>query len=447
MISNGKYDARADVWSLGITAIEMAQMRPPHHDMRPVLKVLFAIASGEPPGLENRDGFSPTFTAFIAHALTKDATERPTSAALLKHDFLQAARRDSLVPLIEKAQYFKANPRPKHRVSDASTATNASGTLRASGRTSIDDGSTIGGTFCAAGDTGTAEGTFCACSTADGGGGGGTLVGGWGGAFAGDRERRLRRRRHARERRHRRRRHVCQPRHLVRYRRRNSTWHRLRDGRRGAQHGRLPTGGTFVGTTPSARLAAEAMPAARHPRCTTAAAALARCASAPRRRRRRHPSHAPPIPRSPMAGRAAGVGRQRRPPAAAGAAAAASAATAGGARTRRYHTVKEGGGRLRSARALSLARGGGCARRRMASWRATPSSARPSARRGARVIPRAASDDALFERAVSTFREKGHAAARRRRAPRASARRAKRESRCRTEGDALRMAMAEAATT
>ena len=67
-----------------------------------------------------------------------EIAERPTSAALLKHDFLQAARRDSLVPLIEKAQYFKANPRPKHRVSDASTATNASGTLRASGRTSIE---------------------------------------------------------------------------------------------------------------------------------------------------------------------------------------------------------------------------------------------------------------------------------------------------------------------
>eukprot|EP00908_Phaeocystis_cordata_P021453 Transcript_3805.p1 GENE.Transcript_3805~~Transcript_3805.p1 ORF type:complete len:335 (-),score=108.32 Transcript_3805:98-1102(-) len=61
VIQNGKYDARADVWSLGITAMELAQCRPPHHEMRPVLKVLFAIASGEPPQLEQPHDFSPTF--------------------------------------------------------------------------------------------------------------------------------------------------------------------------------------------------------------------------------------------------------------------------------------------------------------------------------------------------------------------------------------------------
>ena len=243
---------------------------------------------------------------------------RPASAALLKHDFLQAARRDSLVPLIEKAQYFKANPRPKHRVSDASTATNASGTLRASSRTSIDDGSTIGGTFCAAGDTGTAEGTFCACSTGDGGGGGGTLVGGWGGAFAGDRE--------------------------------SNAYDAggtlvsggTADGGTFVNHGTASDMGTFVqhGTAGGGGSDGDTFGGGgtfvQHDTldAATAAAALAGCASCAR-----GAAGGRPMRRRSRARRWRGARGRRRAAAAAsaaaaGAAAAASAATAGGARTR-----------------------------------------------------------------------------------------------------------------
>ena len=447
VISNGKYDARADVWSLGITAIEMAQMRPPHHDMRPVLKVLFAIASGEPPGLENPDGFSPTFTAFIAHALTKDATERPTSAALLKHDFLQAARRDSLVPLIEKAQHFKANPRPKHRVSDASTATNASGTLRASGRTSIDDGSTIGGTFCAAGDTGTAEGTFCACSTADGGGGGGTLVGGWGGAFAGDRE--------------------------------SNAYDAggtlvsggTADGGTFVNHGTSSDiGGTFVNHGTASEMGGTFV---QHGTASdmggtfvqhgtfggggtfvqhdtldaaTAAAALAGCASCAAAAPPEAPSHAPPIPRSPMAGGAR--------PASGGSGGFSSGGRSGGGGfgghsgrsedEELYHTVKEGAADdFDLQRALSLARGAEAREEADGFMEGDSEFGSTLGSPGPRVIPRAASDDALFERAVSTFREKGGTFGAASASPSGFGAARKPIPRCRTEGDALRMAMAE----
>lgn len=45
------YDYKADVWSLGITLIELAQMEPPNHDMSP-MRVLIKIQKSEPPGLD-----------------------------------------------------------------------------------------------------------------------------------------------------------------------------------------------------------------------------------------------------------------------------------------------------------------------------------------------------------------------------------------------------------
>ena len=91
-------------------------------------------------------------------------------------------------------------------------------------------------------------------------------------------------------------------------------------------------------------------------------------------------------------------------------------------------------------RALSLARGQ--AREEADGFGGRPDFGRPSLA-GARVIPRAASDDALFERAVSTFREKGGTFGAASASPSGFGAARKPIPRCRTEGDALRMAMAE----
>ncbi|EDQ84583.1 uncharacterized protein MONBRDRAFT_30075 [Monosiga brevicollis MX1] len=85
--SSNAYNSRADIWSLGITALELAQRRPPHADLHPI-KVLFKILSGPSPTLDASRGFSSSFHDFVASALVKKPTDRITAGALSKHPFV-----------------------------------------------------------------------------------------------------------------------------------------------------------------------------------------------------------------------------------------------------------------------------------------------------------------------------------------------------------------------
>ncbi|XP_074866053.1 serine/threonine-protein kinase 10 isoform X2 [Carettochelys insculpta] len=81
------YDYKADIWSLGITLIEMAQIEPPHHELNP-MRVLLKIAKSDPPTLNCPSKWSPEFRDFLKTALDKNPETRPSAAQLLEHSFV-----------------------------------------------------------------------------------------------------------------------------------------------------------------------------------------------------------------------------------------------------------------------------------------------------------------------------------------------------------------------
>lgn len=80
------YDCLADIWSLGITLIEMAQMDPPNHDVSP-MRVVIKVQKSDPPILDKPSKWSMYFNDFIAKCLVKNPSERCSASDLLTVSF------------------------------------------------------------------------------------------------------------------------------------------------------------------------------------------------------------------------------------------------------------------------------------------------------------------------------------------------------------------------
>ncbi|XP_058232172.1 TRAF2 and NCK interacting kinase b isoform X3 [Hemibagrus wyckioides] len=81
------YDFKSDLWSLGITAIEMAEGAPPLCDMHP-MRALFLIPRNPAPRLKSKK-WTKKFQSFIDSCLVKNHTQRPSTEQLLKHPFIR----------------------------------------------------------------------------------------------------------------------------------------------------------------------------------------------------------------------------------------------------------------------------------------------------------------------------------------------------------------------
>ncbi|XP_052625412.1 serine/threonine-protein kinase BLUS1 [Lactuca sativa] len=112
------YDFKADIWSFGITALELAHGHAPFSKYPP-MKVLLMTLQNAPPGLDyERDKkFSKSFKEMVAACLVKDPKKRPSSEKLLKHPFFKQARTpdylqrtilDGLPPLGDRFRMLKA---------------------------------------------------------------------------------------------------------------------------------------------------------------------------------------------------------------------------------------------------------------------------------------------------------------------------------------------------
>jgi len=106
MILGHPHTFNVDIWSLGISLLELANGEPPNRDNS--LKAMSQIAiNGIPKPLKDPAKWSPQFQDFIIRTLKSDPNERPSAVELLAHEFLQMGC--SLASLAELLRWKKAN--------------------------------------------------------------------------------------------------------------------------------------------------------------------------------------------------------------------------------------------------------------------------------------------------------------------------------------------------
>lgn len=120
VIKQSGYDHKADIWSLGITALELANGEPPYADIHP-MKVLFLIPKNPAPRLDGN--FTKAFKDFVELCLQRDPKERPTAKDLLRHPFIRRAKKTTyLTELIERHNRWAVTHKSEDDNWDAASA-------------------------------------------------------------------------------------------------------------------------------------------------------------------------------------------------------------------------------------------------------------------------------------------------------------------------------------
>lgn len=103
-MGEGQYDGKVDVWSLGITCVELAERDPPLFNMN-AMSALYHIAQNDPPMLSSPENWSSSFVEFVQECLKKQPSVRPTAEDLLEHAFVVQTRpADILYNLVKRTK-------------------------------------------------------------------------------------------------------------------------------------------------------------------------------------------------------------------------------------------------------------------------------------------------------------------------------------------------------
>ena len=144
------YDTKTDIWSIGITCIELAEKEPPHNELNPT-RVMMKIRKSEAPKLREASKWSRNFHDFLSKCLNKNPDERLTARQLLKHPFLAQFNGDEkTIKILLGEKNATVNVVEELEIDDAQNQTNSSNSNSTANSKqkngSIDNQSSGGGT-------------------------------------------------------------------------------------------------------------------------------------------------------------------------------------------------------------------------------------------------------------------------------------------------------------
>lgn len=108
VLQSTEYDGKADIWSLAITAIELAVGEPPHSNVHP-MRAIFMIPTSDPPTLPEPEKWSDEFNDFLKVCLVKNPTARPSAEELLRtHPFITKTKgKATIAALVEECMQVR----------------------------------------------------------------------------------------------------------------------------------------------------------------------------------------------------------------------------------------------------------------------------------------------------------------------------------------------------
>uniref|UniRef100_A0A3P9KSS3 Mitogen-activated protein kinase kinase kinase kinase n=1 Tax=Oryzias latipes TaxID=8090 RepID=A0A3P9KSS3_ORYLA len=116
----GGYNHLCDIWAVGITAIELAELQPPMFDLHPMRALmLMSKSSFQPPKLKDKSKWSAGFHSFVKMALIKNPRKRPSAETLLQHPFVtQLLTRNLVIELLDMANNPELHCQLAHTIDD-----------------------------------------------------------------------------------------------------------------------------------------------------------------------------------------------------------------------------------------------------------------------------------------------------------------------------------------